>query len=443
MGRGPHFHLGDIPVRVDASFFLVVGLFGLMSPTIIAFVLWVVIVTVSVLIHELGHAMAFRAYGSQASISLQGLGGVTTGRRLPPARNLVVSLAGPLAGLFLLGVPAVLLSQSDLVEGETGELALTYAIFINVFWSLVNLLPVLPLDGGNVVHSLLSLASGRDAERGARYLSIAVAGAGGVLGLLLQMPFIVVLAGLALVLNVTALSQHQQATRSEALDDAQHRLASGDPWGAIQAAEPLVSSGAADVRAAAVEVQAWAWLLAGEPTQARLALDRQPAGRVIAPALQGALAVASGAVDQGLAMLAYGFVHQPPGPGLYYATVVASRAGVAVELVRELLRMEHGQGVEAAQRVVHLLHLGGRYGEAAEAGSLLYRDGRAPTALSAYNTACSLARGGWVDDALGWVRVALGAGWTDRQRLLDDPDLAPVRALPTFGGLLQPAAGVS
>jgi Zn-dependent protease len=442
MGRGPQFHLGDIPVRIDPSFFLVVGLFGLMSPTVMAFVLWVVIVTVSVLIHELGHAMAFRAYGSQASISLQGLGGVTTGRRLPPARNLVVSLAGPLAGLLVLGVPAVLLAQADILQGETGELALTYAIFINVFWSLVNLLPVLPLDGGNVVHSLLSLASGRDAERGARYLSIAVAGAGGVLGLVLQMPFVVVLAGLALVLNITALSQHRTTIRSEALEDAQHRLASGDPWGAVLAAEPVVTSGATDARAAAVEVQTWAWLLAGEAPRARLAADRQPAGIGITPAVQGSLAMASGAADQGVAMVAYAFIHQPPGPGLYYATVVAARAGLAIEVVRELLRMEAGHGVEAAQRLVHLLHLGGRYDLASEAGSLLYRDGRAPVALSAYNTACSLARGGWVDDAFGWLRVALEAGWTDHRRLLDDPDLAPVRAQPSFGSLLQPAAGV-
>ena len=46
-----------------------------------------------------------------------------------PARNLVVSLAGPLSGIVLLGIPALALSASGLAEtGPTWDLALRYAI---------------------------------------------------------------------------------------------------------------------------------------------------------------------------------------------------------------------------------------------------------------------------------------------------------------------------
>src|SRR5262245_2158642 len=161
MAKGPTFHVSDIPVTIEPSFFMVIGIFALAAPGIDALILWVVIATVSVLVHELGHAIAFRAYGSSATIRLHGLGGLTTGARLPPARNLVVSLAGPLSGLILLGVPAVLIASSEVGDGDRlWGLALEYAILINVVWSLVNLLPVLPLDGGNVIQSLLHLATG-------------------------------------------------------------------------------------------------------------------------------------------------------------------------------------------------------------------------------------------------------------------------------------------
>src|SRR5690606_14490122 len=113
-GRRPTFHIGDIPVTVELSFFAVVGLFAVMAPGLDALVLWVVIASVSVLVHELGHALAFRAYGSPAEIRLHGMGGLTAGQHLPPARNLVVSLAGPLSAILLLGVPALLLDSSNL-----------------------------------------------------------------------------------------------------------------------------------------------------------------------------------------------------------------------------------------------------------------------------------------------------------------------------------------
>src|SRR5829696_9315520 len=231
--KGPTFHLSSIPVTIEPSFFMVIGIFALAAPGLDALILWVVIATVSVLVHEVGHAVAFRAYGSSATIRLHGMGGLTTGARLPPARNLVVSLAGPLSGLLLLGVPAVVIATTDLGEGHrVPELALEYAILINVVWSLVNLLPVLPLDGGNVVQSLLHLATGRDAERLTRYVSIGVAAGAGALALSQGFVLAVLLAGFALAINITGLGQQRADEWAQAISDAQRALAGGDHWGA-------------------------------------------------------------------------------------------------------------------------------------------------------------------------------------------------------------------
>ena len=64
---------------------------------------WVVAVFLSVLVHEMGHALAIRALGVQPWITLYGMGGLTShrGGRLPPKTQILVSLAGPAAGFAL------------------------------------------------------------------------------------------------------------------------------------------------------------------------------------------------------------------------------------------------------------------------------------------------------------------------------------------------------
>jgi Zn-dependent protease len=432
--RRPTFRIGDIPVTVELSFFLVIGLFALMAPGLDALILWVVIATVSVLVHELGHAVAFRAYGSPAEIRLHGMGGLTAGNHLPPARNLVVSLAGPLSGIVLLGVPALALSAAGLGDsGPTWELALRYAVLINIVWSLVNLLPVLPLDGGNVVQSVLQLATGRDAERTTRLVSIGFATAAGLIALVYGYAVAVLLAAFAVTINVTAMGQAKARYRSAAVAVAQRSLAGGDAWGAVQAAEPVVAgTGPAAERAAASDVQAWAWLLAGDLANTQLALARRPTEVPVPPTLQGALALALGQTDRGLALLAYGLVHAPPGPDHLFATHAVARAGQLGPLTDELLMMDGLAGVTAAEAMATILHHGGRFAEAAALASRLYHDGRADRPVWAYNTACSLARGGWIDDCLGWLQVAVDAGWRDVERLSSDPDLTVVRSATGF-----------
>ena len=66
MARGPRLQVAGIPVRIEPTFFLVLVLLGLPQPWFHV-VSWVVIATASVLLHELGHAVAFRAYGVKPS----------------------------------------------------------------------------------------------------------------------------------------------------------------------------------------------------------------------------------------------------------------------------------------------------------------------------------------------------------------------------------------
>jgi len=104
-----HFTLFGFPVRVHPLFWLVVIVFGLSSASITALLIWVVVVFISILVHELGHAFAMRMYGLDSRIVLHMAGGLTVpggwaGAALGRGEEIIVSFAGPLAGFLLAGL---------------------------------------------------------------------------------------------------------------------------------------------------------------------------------------------------------------------------------------------------------------------------------------------------------------------------------------------------
>src|SRR4030081_1007638 len=109
-----HLRIGGVPVRVDWSFWLLAVLLGYGAREGWLLVAWVAIVLVSILVHELGHAFTLRVYQQQPRVVLYAFGGLTTGSAPPRSRaeSIVVSIAGPLSALLLLGIPAYLLRDS-------------------------------------------------------------------------------------------------------------------------------------------------------------------------------------------------------------------------------------------------------------------------------------------------------------------------------------------
>jgi Zn-dependent protease len=144
------------------------------------------IIFLSVLAHELGHAFTGRAFGLEPAIMLHGMGGVTTwtrGRRIDAGRSLVISVAGPAVG-FMIGLGLILVGRflvpavaPDYHAPHTAVALFQAAIWTNLAWSIFNLAPVMPLDGGNAFRSFWALTTIGDAELVARGVSI---GAGGV-----------------------------------------------------------------------------------------------------------------------------------------------------------------------------------------------------------------------------------------------------------------------
>ncbi len=171
--------LGKIPVEIHPSFFFLALLLGASGGGLAMLLSWCAVVFVSVLLHELGHASVGMAFGLAPRIDLHAMGGTTSwtaGAALATWQRVAISLAGPLAGLIVGGATYALARAGALPPGDLVGTVVGQILWVNVGWGVLNLLPMLPLDGGNVMlHTLHALLNGRG-ERPARVVSIVVAG---------------------------------------------------------------------------------------------------------------------------------------------------------------------------------------------------------------------------------------------------------------------------
>jgi stage IV sporulation protein FB len=185
------FSLFGIPVRVTPMFWLgsVALGWGAMDSGPPFLLMWVMVCFVSILVHEMGHALVARWLGCQViEAALYLLGGVAVyqpGRNHTQGKSILIALAGPGAGFILWGLmyfvfigPIVRFSFAKL-DPEVFDLVLfgiDQWLYVNLVWGLVNLLPVLPLDGGRVCQGVCNSISRYRGDDYARKTSIAVGG---------------------------------------------------------------------------------------------------------------------------------------------------------------------------------------------------------------------------------------------------------------------------
>lgn len=183
------FSLFGIPVRVHPFFWLFTAAMGWNSRVPQLTFLWVACVFVSILVHEFGHALMAQACEADChEVVLYAFGGyaaISPGRNYTTKRSVLISLAGPGAGFILYGVFVLvdfLIEHFGLVPVDPRtatylEITLRMMEFINLWWGLVNLLPVYPLDGGRVARSLFTHYRYRDGLEMSLKLSLVAAGA--------------------------------------------------------------------------------------------------------------------------------------------------------------------------------------------------------------------------------------------------------------------------
>ena len=118
---------------------------------------WTIVAFMSIIIHELGHAFAGRRYGASPSIVLHGLGGLTflPGGVFTRLQSILVSAAGPVFSLILAGffVGGYFLAGTGAPHAIRSFIF--YGLWINIGWTIFNLMPIQPLDGGQIFRDIL------------------------------------------------------------------------------------------------------------------------------------------------------------------------------------------------------------------------------------------------------------------------------------------------
>lgn len=173
------FRAFGIPVRVHPLFWLISALLGWQDGYVQGTLIWVGCVFVSILVHEFGHGLMAAAFGYRPSIVLYGMGGLcySEGERQSRGQRLAVLIAGPGAGFLLAGLVVVgHLAAGEPRLGPAGESVYRYLIFINLFWGFINLLPIWPLDGGQMTGVSLSWFSPRNGMRWGHVISLLASG---------------------------------------------------------------------------------------------------------------------------------------------------------------------------------------------------------------------------------------------------------------------------
>lgn len=150
------YRLGGIPVRVSIWALLLIGWLALRFGDPISGVCAAFGLLISVLIHEYGHALVCKRYGLMPSISLHMFGGATFhAPAKTDGQDALILVAGATlqlisAALFIVGwivlgaaAPSIALHPYFLAFG-------TSFLYVGIFWAVINLLPLWPLDGGKL-----------------------------------------------------------------------------------------------------------------------------------------------------------------------------------------------------------------------------------------------------------------------------------------------------
>ena len=226
-----NFVVIGFPVRIHPLFWLG-GLIWGFSGSIdgASMLIWITVLLVSILVHELGHAILIRRLGRNARIVLYFMGGLAIedsgspwalnygrqGQSRTPQEQIWISAAGPIAGFLLAAITCAAvymtggsvvaefsLDQRPYIDGALGgdlaenkylDLLIDNLLFINIFWGVVNLLPVFPLDGGQIAQAWLTSQDPWQGTVKALWLSVFVgAGAAIVFGVLMHDMFLLML----------------------------------------------------------------------------------------------------------------------------------------------------------------------------------------------------------------------------------------------------------
>lgn len=279
------FRLGSIPVRIRPIFLVLMLVLSAQLERGDLIVVRAGIILVSVLVHELGHALVGRFFGLEPQIELHGMGGATSwanSRDIGDWRSVAISVAGPIAGFLIAGLAFSVGKLGFHPRHELAAFAIEQALLINLLWGVFNLAPMLPLDGGNVLRSVLNIVTKGRGEKPARVVSMLVGVGLLVVAFRSRQLWLGALAGFFTWSNLQAYRQADErranAPLAQAIQKAYLALEHHDGSEAIALLRPvLVPQASEELRAVGLRVYCYALLIEGEWSELLPTLQRNAA----------------------------------------------------------------------------------------------------------------------------------------------------------------------
>lgn len=412
-----------------------------------ASIVFVVVSFVSILVHEFGHVLAVRRHGLEPVVVLHSLGGLTIWRDVLPLRRrdyIFISLAGPFAGFAFGGLAVAVeygLRALGVDVGPYGRVTFAYLRWINFIWGFVNLLPVLPFDGGNVLDQAL----------GPKRIRLSSAISGVVGALVAALFWRLGMAWGTMLFAVSAFGSFQRYRNAAELAEAGERVRKlrGDRGDEVSqevrallvsarsaleaenwerarrlALEALEASagGSADGARQSLEIVAWAMLRSGEGGPAREVAERAAKLGPLDPVLQAELLRDGGDLDGARKILeaarAAGEGRKEVAGPLIQILIeqgqVPRAAAVAFDVVEQLSE-------DDIRQMGRIAFDASSFDWAARLFEAAFQ--RQGSSEDAYDAARALARFGALDKALDLLERAVNAGFSDRARAWSDSAL--------------------
>ncbi|MEM1085742.1 MAG: site-2 protease family protein [Verrucomicrobiota bacterium] len=155
------FSLFGIPIEIQPWFWITLALIGgahraNSSEGLMVLALFIIAGALSILVHELGHALTIRHFGAPTRIVLQAFGGYAAypAGILTRKQSFFVTAAGPALQMVWGALFLLVLIFGNLPETRI-QIFVFYSMAISFFWAILNLIPVIPLDGGRLLESIL------------------------------------------------------------------------------------------------------------------------------------------------------------------------------------------------------------------------------------------------------------------------------------------------
>ena len=466
------FRISSIPVQIHATHLLISGLIAysflgfrapgiawprtilsseshpLQTPTLLLVLgTWTVLVSLSVLVHELGHAFAARAFGARPSIQLVGLGGLT--RAEPGAeplewwQDLLFTLAGPAAGLALgvfSGLVAIIggAALPDSVRYFATGLALA-----NLLWTALNLLPISTLDGGRITTIVLTRVLGRPGFLVAQFIALGLAAVVLLWAMTSHQPFLGVVVALMVLRTFANIGAYQRGELP--VGHAAHPLTA-----VVERAEALyrerklkeaelIASGVVEAADTPATLRSRAHVLLGwialKEGAGRRALDHfsQVQGLLVpAHALAAGFSLIG---DEARAIPLWAQAAASGDQLLLHEYAAALIRGGREQEARALPGVRMAQAFSMAERVLYVRK---DFEAAAQAAEAAFHEEPLPTL--AYTAACAWAQANRPEDALRLLTLAAQNGFSNAAEARTDPDLKSLRGRPEFEGWLASLA---